>query len=97
MKKFTLKKVIITLLLGIILITSGKYVSAGVHFQDGTHYWSTRIMVLGSESEYWHRTKQHSATVTKGSKINSQSKSANSIALARLFEFSGCNFYYNNW
>ncbi|EOT26269.1 lactococcin 972 family bacteriocin [Enterococcus saccharolyticus] len=96
-KKWNIRKVVILSLMSVVLFTSGTTVFGAIHFSNSTHTWDTVVSGLGSQSRYWHRTKAHSATVTKGDKIASQSKSANLTATARLFEFSGCNFYYNNW
>lgn len=98
MKKLSFRKISILVLTSIVLITTG--IQAGAlttQFGNSTHTWLCGVSGAGSQSNYLHMKKQHSSTVKKGSKVDGRTKSARNWANSRLWEYSGCNFYYSNW
>lgn len=91
-----MKKLVISTLSLIVLITGGITVSAATEYPDGGT-WNYGVGATGSYSDYLHNSKQHSATVTKGRQRSYSEQPPTKWAKARLFEYSGCEFFYNSW
>jgi lactococcin 972 family bacteriocin len=91
---FRMKKVV---LLSYLVLTLG----AGIGAKAATQYpsaggtWNFGVEATGSYSDYFHGSRTHSATVSKGTKASRAQAGRGAWARGRLWEFSGCNFYYN--
>lgn len=89
-----MKKLVIAFLSSIVFLTTAFVADGAVEYPAGGE-WKYGVGVTGSYSNYLHNTRRHSATVKKGSKEDYEAKSAKEWAKARLFEYSGCEFFYN--
>ncbi|MFR1799735.1 MAG: lactococcin 972 family bacteriocin [Enterococcus casseliflavus] len=89
------KKLVVSLLLGIIMVSTSLTADALNTSKPYGGYWKYGVAGVGSISSYTHWSKTHSATVAKGSSSNFNKRSAGTEAYARLWTYSGCGFYYN--
>lgn len=91
------KKILISLLFGLMAVSTTVNVHALSTSKPSGGYWKYGVAGVGSISSYTHMSKTHSATVSKGSNSNFNKRSAGTEAYARLWVYSGCNFYYNTY
>jgi len=89
-----MKRFVVLLLACATIANSALIVSAATSYPDGGT-WNYGVGITGSYSDYLHNTKEHSATVKKGSEVDSHKVGATKWAKSRLTIYSGCNFYYN--
>ena len=79
---------------GVVLLTSSIGVQAARAYPSGG-LWDYGVYAIGSASIYYHGTRTHSATITKGGKSVFDKKAKTQSANARMWTYSGCAFYYN--
>ncbi len=89
-----MKKFVVVLLAVTSLATGSMAVYADSPYPDEGQ-WNRGVGITGSYSDYFHHNKTHSATVSKGSSIDSHKTGGNTWAKSRLTTWSGCSFFWN--
>lgn len=90
-------KVAVSIAFTVISLSTGIMTISAANVGGGS--WNSGVGLGGSYSNYQHLSNRHSTTVVNGKNTDDFDKSTKgpgTWAKARIFVFSGCNFYWNN-